>query len=96
MAEQYRTTLVKIMGEEYPLKSDADAEYLQKLAKYVEEKILSISSKGKLPQQLKSGVLAAILIADEYFIEKGKNEEIEGRMQKLLSVLEENLSKECA
>jgi len=94
MNEPYRTTLVKIMGDEYPIKSDADADYLQKLAKYVEEKILSISTKGKLPQQLKSEILAAILIADDYFNEKEKNERIEGRMQELVSFLEENLTKE--
>jgi cell division protein ZapA (FtsZ GTPase activity inhibitor) len=94
MNEPYRTTLVKIMGDEYPIKSDADADYLQKLAKYVEEKILSVNAKGKLPQQLKREILAAILIADDYFIEKEKNEKIEGRMQQLVSFLEENLNKE--
>ena len=94
MNEPYRTTLVKIMGDEYPIKSDADADYLQKLSHYVEEKILSITAKGKLPQQLKSEILAAILIADDYFIEKEKHENIEGRMQQLVSFLEENLNKE--
>ena len=94
MNKPYRTTLVKIMGDEYPIKSDADADYLQKLAKYVEEKILSITAKGKLPQQLKSEILAAILIADDYFNEKEKNERMEGRMQELVSFLEENLTKE--
>ena len=94
MNEPYRTTLVKIMGDEYPIKSDADADYLQKLAKYVEEKILGITAKGKLPQQLKGEILAAILIADDYFNEKEKNEKIEGRMQQLVSFLEENLNKE--
>jgi cell division protein ZapA len=82
------------MGDEYPIRSDADAEYLRKLAKYVEEKIMNVSSKSKLPQQLKSEVLAALLIADEYFTEKEKNAEIEGKLQHLLSVLEENLEKE--
>lgn len=82
------------MGEEYPIRSDADSEYLRKLANYVEEKIQAISSKNKFPQRLKSEVLAALLIADEYFTEKEKNVETEGRMQHLLSVLEERLEEE--
>ena len=65
------------MGDEYPIKSDADPEYLRELAKYVEEKIQNISFKNKLPQRLKSEVLVAIIIADEYFTEKEKNEIIE-------------------
>lgn len=84
------------MGDEYPIKSDADSEYLRKLAKYVEEKIQNISFRNKLPQRLKSEVLAAILIADEYFTEKEKNDEIEGRIQHLLSVLEEKINEESA
>ena len=94
MTEPYRTTLVNIMGNEYPIKSDADEEYLHQLARYVEEKILGVSSKGTLPQHLKSEVLAAILIADEFFSEKKKNEQIEGRMQEIVSFLEGNLDKE--
>ena len=94
MSEPYITTLVKIMGSEYPIRSDADADYLLKLAKYVEEKIQSISSRDKLPQKMKSEVLAAILIADEFFGEKERNEKTEGRMQQLLSVIEDRLANE--
>ncbi|MCE5251402.1 cell division protein ZapA [bacterium] len=82
------------MGDQYPIKSDADAEYLRKLAKYVEEKIQAVSSKSKLPQQLKTEVLAALLIADELFSEKEKNARTEERLQQVLSVLEERLHKE--
>lgn len=94
MTKQYKTTLVKIMGDEYPIKSDADPEYLRELAKYVEEKIQNIPFKNKLPQRLKSEVLAAIIIADEYFTEKEKNEKIEEKMQQLLDVLEEKMIEE--
>ena len=94
MSEPYITTLVNIMGSEYPIRSDADADYLLKLAKYVEEKIQSISSGDKLPHKMKSEVLAAILIADEFFGEKERNEKTEGRMQQLLSVIEDRLANE--
>lgn len=94
MSEPNKTTLVRIMGEEYPIKSDADSEYLIKLAQYVEEKIVTITSKIKLPHRLKSEVLAALLIADEYFTEKKKNAEIEQKLNELMAHIEENLNQE--
>ena len=94
MAEPYKTTIVRIMGDEYPIKSDANPEYLGELAKYVEEKILHISSKNKLPSTLKSEVLASIVIADEYLSEKKKNTQIEQKLIELTDFLEKNISGE--
>ena len=94
MAEPYKTTIVRIMGDEYPIKSDAKPEYLRELAKYVEEKILHISSKNKLPSTLKSEVLASIVIADEYLSEKKKNAQIEQKLIELTDFLEKNISGE--
>lgn len=91
MSETYKTTLVRIMGEDYPLRSDADSEYMKKLAKYVEESILNVSSKIKLPPHLKPEILAALLIADAYFSEKERNAEIDRRLDRLVSILEESL-----
>lgn len=96
MSEMYKTTLIRIMGDDYPIKSDADSEYMRKLARYVEDAIRNVTSRIKLPPHLKPEILAALLIADEYFSEKGKNAEIERKLQKLVSVLEENFEKELA
>ena len=84
------------MGDDYPIKSDADSEYMRKLARYVEDAIRNVTSRIKLPPHLKPEILAALLIADEYFSEKEKNAEIERKLQKLVSVLEENVEKELA
>ena len=94
MKEPYKTTLVRIMGDDYPIKSDADSSYLHELARFVEEKIISVPSKNKLPPRLKREVLAALLIADEYFTEKRKNAEIEKKQAKLTAIVEEALDTE--
>jgi len=94
MVESYKTTILRIMGDEYPIKSDADPDYLQELAKYVEEKIQSIILKNKFPSKLKSEVLASIIIADEYFSEKKKNAKIEQKLMELTDLLEKNLAEE--
>ncbi|MHB9029476.1 MAG: cell division protein ZapA [Candidatus Latescibacterota bacterium] len=94
MSETYKTTLVRILGEDYPLKSDADPEYMKRLAKYVEETVLNVTSKIKLPSHLKPEILAALLIADAYFTEKEKNAEVEQRLNGLISSLDETMNKE--
>jgi cell division protein ZapA (FtsZ GTPase activity inhibitor) len=94
MSEIYKTTLVRILGEDYPLKSDADPEYMKRLAKYVEETVVNVSSKIKLPSHLKPEILAALLIADAYFTEKEKNAEVEQRLNGFISRLDETLNKE--
>lgn len=94
MTEPYKTTIIRIMGDEYPIKSDADPDYLQELAKYVEKKIQSIALKNKFPSKLKSEVLASIIIVDEYFSEKKKNAKIEQKLTELTDLLEENLAEE--
>ncbi len=93
MTEPLKTIKVSILGDEYPIKSDANPEYLQELGKYVEEKILKITLKNKLPSKIKSEVLAAIIIADEYFSEKNKNAKIEQKLLELTDFLEESISK---
>lgn len=95
MSETYKTTLVRILGEDYPLKSDADSEYMKRLANYVEETVLHVSSRLALPPHLKPEILAALLIADEYFSAREKNVEIERRLEHLVELLGKTLDKEC-
>ena len=94
MTEPYKTTLVRIMGEEYPIKSDADSKYLNELARYVEDKIIGITSQKKLPPRLKREVLAALLLADEYFTEKKKNADMEEKLLELAETVEGIVDKE--
>lgn len=94
MPETYKTTLIRIMGDDYPIKSDADSDYMRKLARYVEDAIRNVTSRIKLPPHLRPEILASLLIADDYFSEKERNAEIERKLKKLVSVLEKNVEKE--
>jgi len=89
MTETLKTTLIRIMGDDYPIKSDADSEYMKDLARYVEDTVRNVTSRIKLPPHLKPEILAALLIADEYFTQREKNAEIERKMLELVSVIEE-------
>ncbi len=82
------------MGEDYPIRSDADIGYLHDLARYVEDKISGVSSKNKLPPRLKREILAAILIADDYFSEKRKNAELMRKQAALKETVDKALTEE--
>jgi cell division protein ZapA (FtsZ GTPase activity inhibitor) len=84
------------MGDDYPIKSDADSEYMRRLARYVEDAIRNVTSRIKLPPHLKPEILAALLIADEYFGEKRKFAEIERKLFDMVSCLEDTVEKEHA
>src|SRR5262249_8017038 len=58
-------TKVEIFWQMYSIQGDLDAAYVQKLAKYVDEKMHVIASGTATVDTQKVAVLAALSIADE-------------------------------
>jgi cell division protein ZapA len=56
---------VQIFGQTYSLQGELDAKYVQKLAKFVDEKMHAIADVTKTVDTQKAAVLAALAIADE-------------------------------
>ncbi len=56
---------VQILGQTYAIRGDLDERYVQKLAKYVDEKMRAISDATAIVDTQKVAVLAALAIADE-------------------------------
>ena len=94
MSGTAKTTIVRIMGEDYPIKSDANAEYLQDLATYIEGKLSGLASVPALPSRLRREVLAALLIADDLFIEKKKNADTERKLRELTAAIDSAIDRE--
>lgn len=57
---------VIIYDQEYHMKGALDAEYIQKLAKYLDTKMRSIAGRTRTVDSLRVAVLAGLNIADEY------------------------------
>ncbi|MBR0481018.1 MAG: cell division protein ZapA [Firmicutes bacterium] len=74
MSEINKVTVL-ICGQEYTLSGDMPREYIMKLADKVDEKMTEISG-GNNQTLSKTAVLAAMLIADEYYTEKAKAEKL--------------------
>ena len=56
---------VEIFGQMYSIQGELDAKYVQRLAKYVDEKMQAIADATKTVDTQKVAVLTALAIADE-------------------------------
>lgn len=67
MADQRTVTTVTIAGEEYTIRSEASEEYTRECARYVNDTIDQIMSRGSLVEAHKAAILAALALADQLF-----------------------------
>jgi cell division protein ZapA len=85
---------VEIFDQVYNLRG-SDAEYIQKLADYVDGKMRAVSQQTATVDSVRLAVLAALNIADEYHLLKRRLEkpspEARQRASKLASALDEVL-----
>jgi len=65
-ARQKRSTVVNIFGREYRIRSDEDEKTVQRIAKFVNEKMQETAGRTQTPDPLGVAVLAALNIAGEY------------------------------
>ena len=82
---------VNILGQEYVMKTSANPQYIQDVAKYVNEKMDEIKQSGvdSSSQQLKIAVLAGMNITDELFnYKKEKNKFVEKVEAKTIALTE--------
>lgn len=87
------STKVTIWGMEFALRSDADPQYIQELAGYVDQKMYRLSEGTQVKSQLKIAVLTALNIADELFRLKEKHETLVKEIETTSDEITENLDK---
>lgn len=89
---------VVIYDQEYNLRGQLDAEYIRKLARYVDEKMRSVAARTQTVDSLRTAILAAMNIADEYHQMVARFEaetrQIESEFGKYSSMLDEVLDTE--
>jgi cell division protein ZapA len=96
MEERKQSVKVNIFGEDYPIRGDADASYIKKVAQYVDIKMKEVSERvtNKLP--LRVAVLAAMSITDELFKEREDKDkkllDVEDKSQFLLEQLDSRIA----
>ncbi len=67
MTDDLTVTRVEIAGEEYTIRTEASEEYTLECARYVDQSIQEIMSRGGLVEAHKAAILAALALADQLF-----------------------------
>ena len=68
MSKDNNTVQISIYGQEYSVKAPADAEYIKKIAAYLDEKMIEVQSGFSTTQSsTRIAILAAMNITDELF-----------------------------
>lgn len=78
---------VQILGQNYAIKSDEEAEYIKSLAKFVDEKLKEIYTAAPNINQTKATVMTAFGIADELFKLKMEQEQIHRMIEEKTEIL---------
>ncbi len=93
-----RVIEIEIYGHKHKIrvKGEEDEKYIGRLTSYVDQRMREVAVKSKSAETLKIAVLAALNIADDYFICQRKLDQLNeaiGHMENEIGSLEDSLSK---
>ncbi|GJG88505.1 hypothetical protein tb265_36860 [Gemmatimonadetes bacterium T265] len=79
-----RTSIrVRIVGEEYALRSDAGEEHTRAVAAYVDRVVAEVMASGTVVETHKAAILAALQITDELLRLRATDEARDARLRAL-------------
>ncbi|MBU4494762.1 MAG: cell division protein ZapA [Acidobacteriota bacterium] len=89
---------IEVYGQKYKIrvKGEDDEKYISHLTSYLDQKMREIAVKSKSADTVKIAVLAALNIADEYFVSQNRLDQLDevlANMEKGLENLEDHLFK---
>lgn len=92
IARVKRQVSVEVAGQKFPLKTDADEDYVKALAKYVDKKIAEARTSSRTVASQSLVIMAALQLADELFQSRQRDTEfrraVKTRSQKLLELIQ--------
>ncbi len=89
---------IKVFGQTYTVKTDAEEDHIQEVARYVNEKMEEVLKKTRSVSTMNVAILTALNIADDLLKEKERRiallREIETKSKDLAEKIDVNLSGE--
>lgn len=74
---------VRIVGEEYTLRTDASADHTRAVADYVDKTIRAVMASGATVETHKAAILAALQITDDLLEERAASKTIAADIRQL-------------
>lgn len=91
-----RLVEIKVFGQTYTVKTDAEEDYIQEVAKYVNEKMEEVLKKTKSVSTQNVAILTALNIADDLLKEKEKRiallQEVEAKSRDLIEKIDRKVA----
>ena len=91
-----RLVEIKVFGQVYTVKTDADEEHIQRVAQYVNEKMDEVVKNTKSVSSLNVAILTALNIADDLIKERTKRlallQEVEQKSKDLVEKINMNIN----
>jgi cell division protein ZapA len=95
--EKENSVEIKVLGQTYTVKTDAEESHIQDVVRYVNEKIDEILKKTRTVSSLNVAVLAALNIADDLLKEREKRrallQEVEVKSRDLVEKIDRSIEK---
>jgi len=92
MNQKERFVEIKVFGQTYTVKTDAEEDHIQEVARYVNEKVDEVLKKTKSVSTLNVAILTALNIADDLLRERAKRiallKEVEVKSKNLVEKIE--------
>jgi cell division protein ZapA len=85
MMDQRSVVKVRILGDEYTLRTEASAEHTKAVAEHVDRTIRAILAGSSTMETQKAAILAALQITDELFRENRAMDAVTADMRQLAS-----------
>ena len=90
-----RLVEIKVFGQTYTVKTDAEEDHIQEVARYVNEKMDEVLKKTRSVSTMNVAILTALNIADDLLREKERRmvllQEIETKSKELAEKIDVNL-----
>lgn len=83
MMESRAVVRVRILGEEYTLRTEASPEHTRMVAEHVDKTIRAILSANSTIETHKAAILAALQITDDLFRDRAATEQLTDEMRAL-------------
>ena len=81
--EQRTVVRVKIVGEEYSIRTDASPDHTRAVAEHVDRTIRAVMEGGGAIETQRAAILAALQITDDLFKEREATSELAGEIRQL-------------
>jgi len=90
---------IRVYGRSYTIrvKGEENEEYISRLTSYVDQKMQEIAVKSRSEDPTKIAVLAALNIADDYFVSQKRLDQVDERIDRMeaeIATVESNLFKD--